>query len=530
MTLPADNSAWPPANQTRRYSQMRTNSTWYGGDPVELRALYGGEVVPTRKRQSLAARAYDWFWGQADPSAPDDKIHVPVAQDIAQMSSELLFAAPPRFVVQPREVDATTGKPTDAHAKEVEQTQRRLDAILDGCQFQSVLLAAAETSAALGAAGLRISYDAATMEMPVITRVDADAIVPEYRFGQLVAVTLWHVVKRVGDTYWYLLEEHTPGQVEHALYKGERGNIGKRQPLDSLPETAPLVDLANENGVVPTVAKGMTATSIPNLLPDPLDRMNNAGRSDYSPGTLSIFDAIDEAMTSWMRDIEDGRSRLLVADYMLTSNGAGKGVQFDTDQHIFTTLKRQPGEQGDPPIDQVQFDIRVDEHMRTVDYLINKAIKSCGYNTDSELGEGGGEMTATEYEGRARRSLNTRAKKLRYWQAVEPLLETLLKIDAEQFKSGITPLPVKMEVAAPVQSSDKSLAETVEIVERAKAASLEVKVRMLHPDWDDPSIDAEVAAIRAEQGVADPEMLPSGRGFGAPLPGDEIDTEGGVVQ
>jgi hypothetical protein len=498
---------------------MRTNSTWYDGDPVQLRSLYAGEQTSTRKQGNLLTRAYDWFWGQSDPSAPDDKIHVPLAQDIAQMSSELLFAAPPKFVVQPIKFDAD-GKVPEAHAKIVEQTQRRLDTILDACQFESVLLAAAETSAALGNVGLRISYDTQTMDAPVIVRVDGDAIVPEYRFGQLVSVTFWTIVAKQGEVMWYLLEQHEPGQITHALYKGVVGNIGTQQPLDSLPQTAGLVDITDENGVVATVEKGMSATSIPNLLPDPSDRMNNSGRSDYSPGVLSLFDAIDEAMTSWMRDVEDGRSRLLVADYMLQSNGPGKGVQFDTDQHIFTPLKRQPGETGDAPIDQVQFDIRVDEHMRTVDYLINKAIKSCGYNTDSELGEGGGEMTATEYEGRARRSLNTRAKKLRYWQAVEPLLTTLLKIDAQYFKSGITALPVKMEVAAPVQSSDKALAETVEIVERAKAASLEVKVRMLHPDWDDPSIDEEVARIRAEQSIADPEMVPPST-IGQPV--DETD-------
>jgi len=495
---------------------MESLSAWYGGDPQELTRLYGGDVpVNGRSQKNMLSRVYDWLWGQVDPAQLDDKVHLPVAQDIAQMSADLLFAEAPRFVVQPVLFDVDGNVPVE-HRRVVDATQRRLDEILEECGMDALLLAAAETASPLGCVGLRISYDKATMSMPAITRIDGDALVPEYVFGQLVAVTFWRVLGGNNDTRWVHLERHEPGRVLHGLYKGIRGNLGRRMPLAERPETAALAGLVNDEGALLMIPGRMSATSVPNMLPDPIDRQNNAGRSDYSPGALTLFDMIDKTMTSLMRDIEDGRSRLVVAEYMLDSKGVGRGVEFDKDQHMFTPLKMSPGENGDPPITQVQFAIRVDEHLRTLDYLIKKVVESCGYTPDTESGSTGGDMTATEYSGRNKKSLSTRKKKLRYWQALHALLETLLYVDRDVFASGVLPLPVRMEVPPPTQTSPKILAETVEIIARAKAASIEVLVRMLHPDWEDPAVLEEVAAIKGENSLASPDMVPGDPG----LPGD----------
>jgi len=508
MALPADNSSFPPAEQTDRYSRMATNSIWYGGDPARLTSLYGGDInVSHRSQKNIISRVFDWFWGQSDPTQLDDKVHLPVAQDIAQMSAELLFAESPRFVVQPIIFD-DDGNVSDEHRLVVERTQRRLDDLLASMDFESTLLSAAETSAAIGNVGFRIGYDTQGMTKPVISRIDGDAIVPEYRFGQLVALTFWEVLETNGETIIYHLERHEIGQVEHAVYKGVRGNLGTRIPLNTRPEMRGIVETTNNTGIIFTSVGRMNAVSVPNMLPDPLDRKSNSGRSDFSPGVLTQFDAVDKTITSLMRDIKDGRSRLLIADYMLSGKGLGEGVEFDGDQHMFTRLKRQPPDMSEPPIDQVQFKIRVDEHLKTLDYLINRAVKSCGYNTDTEIGEGGGDMTATEYAGRAKKSLATRSKKLRYFGALEALIETLLHVDADVFNSGVTPLPVKMEAASAMQVSEKMLADTVEVMSRSKAASREVLVRTLHPEWSQDMVDEEVDTLLEESGVGDPEIVP----------------------
>lgn len=521
MGLPENRTAWPPAEDTSRYSRMRVTSTWYGGDPAQLEDLYQGSGKSAGYSSPLKAaisRVFAWFWSKSDPTAPDDKVHVPLAQDIATMSAELVGNGL-RFEVQHTLFD-NEGKPLKAQDAVVAKTQARLDELLDYGIFDAVLLAGLETSAALGSIGFRIGYDKTSgMTMPVIQRVDADSVVPEYVWGQLTAVTFWRVVAREGEIVWRHLERHERGAIFHGLYQGEVGNIGMRMPLADRPETAALAQLVDAEGRIIMVDGRLTAVSIPNMLPDPLDRDNGAGRSDFTPGVISLFDSIDRTMTSLMRDIQDGQSRLLIADYMLASQGVGKGVAFDEDQHLFTPLKMQPGETGDAPITQVQFKIRVDEHLRVLDDLTSRAVRMCGYNPDAENGSDGGEQTATEYSGKAKRSLSTRQKKLRYLQSLEDLLETLLWVDAKYFSSGVTPLPVKLIAPSAVQPSLKELAETVNLLKQAEAASITVRVRTLHPDWDQTQVDDEVAAIQGESSVIDPltfGLRGAGGGFSAP--------------
>jgi hypothetical protein len=187
-----------------------------------------------------------------------------------------------------------------------------------------------------------------------------------------------------------------------------------------------------------------------------------------------------------------------------------------------------PSEDGsNPPIEQVQFAIRVDEHLRTIADLVNRAIRSAGYSSDAEQGDDGRELTATEYSGKAQRSLSTRRKKLRYWQRIEPLLESLLKIDAEYFGSNVVPLPVRMEVPAIAQPTLAELAQTAALLKQAEAASLRTRVALLHPDWDPSQIDAEVDLIQSEGSVIDPLTFGlGGAGVTPPAGSSEPDTNG----
>ncbi|QZD98124.1 portal protein [Microbacterium phage Blett] len=534
MGLPENKAAWPPASETGRYGRMAVNSTWYGGDPTALANLYANGTDGEKYRSGMRyyiERIASWFWATNDPSAPDDKVHLPVAQDIATMSSEVLFGEEVAFEVQPDPTWVPNGDGvfSDEQQRIIEQTQKRLDTLLDGMDFQSTLLAAAETAVPLGSVGLRMAWDKRLgMTQPVISRVDADHVVAEYEFGMLKAVTFWEIVSREngGETVIYHLERHEPGRVLHGLYRGVVGNIGMAIPLTEHESTKPYAELVDEEGAIATGIDGLLAESIPNMLPDPLDRGNEAGRSDFTPGVLSLFDAIDRTVTSLMRDIADGRSRLLIADYMMQGRGVGKGVEFAEDQHLFVRLKREPGENGgDAPIDQVQFKIRVDEHLRTLDFLQRKVIETCGYNVDAEVGEQGDAMTATEYSGRAKKTARTRDKKLRYWRRIERLLETLLKVDAAIFTSGVTPLPVKMIVPDMMQPTTLELANTAKVLREAKAASTRVIVEMMNLVGED-RIDEEVAAIEGAE--ADPTTvgLPGVPDQpGAPLPDEPNDDD-----
>lgn len=520
MALPANNIAWPPNQHIDRYNRMSHLSAWYAGDPDKLGSQYwDGTPTGTGRSDGVIKAAVGsikrWFWGTPpEDGQKSSKLHIDLPKDLAVISSEMLFGEPVSVKVQGEEVDETRedGKTIKVPSERTKQTQERLDEILDRCNWESLLLAAAETGSALGSTGLRVVWDKdVDAEAPFLARVDADAIIPEYRYGdKLVAVTFWRQWKdKKTGTIWRHLERYERGGIYHGLYKGTDTNLGMAVPLTDQEETAWLADLVNEESMVPTPDEYRLATSIPNMLPDPLDRGNGAGRSDFTPSILSLFDAIDEVYTSLMRDIELAKGRLIVAEYMLQDNGAGKGLSMDLDQKIFNPLKMQPGENGDAPITMVQFKIRVQEHIEAAEHLAAKAVKSVGWNPQT-MGDAneGGEMTATETNSRDRRSDSTTKKKRRYWtNELEQLLEGLLAIDKQEFGTDIDVLPVKIEWPQTNQPSLRALAETVELLKRAESASLKVRVETLHPDWDDQQVMDEVEELANTESVIDPNTF-----------------------
>ena len=117
-------------------------------------------------------------------------------------------------------------------------------------------------------------------------------------------------------------------------------------------------------------------------------------------------------------------------------------------------------------------------------------------------------MTARE-----RRSFMTRDRMIRLWEpAIADITRKLLAIDNEVFGKGNAVADGAVTVSFPdgVQESPESLATTANLLAQAQAASTRVKVQMVHPDWDDNTVDEEVGRIQAEQGMAvpDPTALP----------------------
>jgi len=553
--LPADRTEWPPAAVATRYRNMELPEAWYVGDPNRLRRAYARNRIAARTTlrpgggvaSARSISTEDSLWAQEASGELDTRRHLPVAEDIAKLSADLLFSDPPTWSVEgPMEQVAVTldGKtqtvkrPTAA----TRAAQQRLDKVLDRCNFQATLLAAAEIAAALGSTGLRIAYDKASPAIgiregkpgsgrPVITRVDADAVIPHYQWGQLVGVTFWREVQRSGSdamaVVWRHLEVHEGGKVYHALYEGTGDNIGERKPLDAHPATARLATQVDEEGaIVIDASGGATATSIPNMLPDPLDRQSYAGRSDLTPAVMDVLDALDKAYTQLMDSVDDAKSRLIVARSMLENNGPGKGQSFDLSQRLFVKVNVPPSEKegGGLPIEKVQFEMHVEEYLALIDALQYKAMDAAGYNPNTEREQDGSAMTATEFAGRNRKSMTTRDKKLRYWQGeLSSLLTTLLAVDVanfgpiyEEIDGNMVPVqafPVSVTFPEAVQPTLLELATTAQALQAAKAASTWVLVKLVHPDWDDQQVQEEVDRIAAQASVVDPVSFGTG-GFG----------------
>lgn len=523
MPLPdGGNTPWPPKYCEPINAQYATWSAWYSGDMEQLAHMYsgnagshdffgseaGGWKAAARRAVGAVRR---WFWGNRAPHANNrTRLHVPLAGDIAAASADLLFSEPPTFNVPAGDTSKAT--------------QARLGELLDD-GAHATFLEAAEICAALGGVFLRVVWDPAVRpDRPWITAVHPDVAVPEWSWGDLSAVTFWRELKRDGKVVVRHLERHEPGRILHGVYEGTADELGRVVPLTDYPETAGLAkaQLVNGNEII-TGADGLCAVYVPNMKPNRIWRTTptaaHLGRSDYA-GSEALMDALDMTWSSWMRDVDLGKARLIVPREYLQSNGPGRGSTVDLDQEVYEPVNAMAGDGSSMDIREVQFAIRVDEHSRTIADIKATIVQAAGYSGQTFGLVDKAAATATEVAANERRSYITRDRKVRYWRPkLSELTWTLLQVDAKLFASGITPVRPDVEFPDGVSIDPETQARTLRELHTAEAISTEEKVRTLHPDWTDPQVAEEVAAIRSSLG---PEVDPTARFgdlAGQPSPG-----------
>lgn len=510
---------WPPEHCDRINQQLNVWAAWWSGDTDMLAGIYGGDSNGGGRDttgffaseqggfKATARRAVDtvrrWFWGERPKSnQPKTRLHVPLAADIASASADLLFSEPPTVTA---DLDGPGGEPAS------EAAQERLDELWqDGTH--AALLEAAEVCAALGGVYLRLVWGG-DRPAPWITAVHPDVAVPEWRWGKLSAVTFWREVGRRGKVVWRHLERHEPGKILHGLYQGTAEELGQLIPLTEHPATAPLADDRLVDGnEVPTGTDRLTAVYVPNVRPNRVWRTvpeaAHLGRPDIA-GTEPMLDALDLVWSSWIRDVDLGKARLVVPAEYLQSHGPGQGASVDLDREVYEGINVMSPESGDKMLmEMFQPEIRVEQHERSVDALKAAIVAAAGYSvgTFGDKRDGGGGVTATEVTAELRRSLITQARKIRYWRSeLSDLLETWTWIDAIHYASGVAPYRPQLEWPAAVQPDPLAEAQTLRELHTAEAISIEEKVRTRHPDWDDTAVDAEVEKIRKDYGVGQVE-------------------------
>lgn len=505
MPLPEKNIAWPPIHPAIQ-ADMADWAAWFSANPDRLayryrnrhrdNARFGPQNRPSQYRGGVVGRVSRWFWGEPTPLGEKRaNLHMPLARDIARTSSDLLYSEPPALKAENKD------------------TQQRLEDLMD-LGMKRTLIGSGESGSALGGSYLRIVWDDEISDRPWISKVRADGASPEFAHGdKLRAVTFWTVLVCDGQRVVRHLERHEPGLILHGVYDGTEDNLGKPIGLGAFEETKNLLPVRQ----LP-IGKRLAVSYIPNSMEAPdwddIPGAAGLGTSDYQ-GAETFLSAVDETYTSWMRDVRLAKARILVPAGYLQSNGPGMGAVWD-DREVYTPLNVPPT--ADQAITLNQFVIRHEEHRATIEELVGKVIRNAGYSggtfgDDSE----GPAATATEIKARTARSMSTRARKAELAATgIADVVEVLLMLEA----SGMFPGVSGVEVERPdvvfqdsVQDDIKTLAETAALLQQAEAASTEVKVALLHPDWDEKEQQAEVRRIQKETGrlVEDPLTLGADR-------------------
>jgi A118 family predicted phage portal protein len=504
MALPANGTAWPPAELAPILAKYREYDSWTSNNLAALSEIYG---KGTANRLGVVQKIRTWFLGaKASGQVENNTIHVSLAQEITRTSANLLYSEPAQATVVP----ATEGGNVDT-------AQERLD-LIAGPDFEQTMISAAEVSSGLGGVFLRTTWDVSTRDHVFISKVDPDMAWPEFRWGQLVAVTFWRTVKTENTVVWRHLERHELnaegiGVIVHGLYVGTAQNLGQAHPFEDHEATAWLTKQGEaliDGNTISTLTPGLGAVYAPNILPSSLWRHDplgaNLGRSDLE-GIEQKLDALDELYSSWLRDIRLGKGRLIVGESMLRDLGAGLGAGFDLDQTIFTPVKAAPSSAGSEKmaIEKVQFDIRTEDFLAAIDHFRRIILAAAGYSPSTfGLTDDGAAMTATEVAARQQLSFTTRKRKiLGLKPAEEQILSKALAVDAVIFPGkGAEPLAVTVEFPDGVQDDPKAIAEANQLDYNSQSSSIEERVRKRNPDWDDVKVGEEVARIKDEYGLA----------------------------
>ena len=513
--LPSESAPWPPPASHPIAHQMRVWDALYVGDPDRLswvfynlgqsspvgRSFFSttGEPGipgsrPGQNRGGLLGSVTRTFWGlPVPPGEKRTKLHVPIASDIAETSADLLFSKAP----------VVTAKSS--------ANQAALEELMDD-GMHATLLEAHEMASALGGVYLRVVWDTDLSPRAWIDMVPADAAIPTWSYNKLVAVTFWHVLSDTGKQVVRHLETHLPSQnaIIHRVHVGNQDSLGSPRPLTDFEETRPLAQYLTDGDAItfPDMPKdASTVVYIPNKRPNRIWRGLGAqaaplGRSDYS-GAEGMMDALDESYSSWQRDLQLAKMRLLVPQGMLDNIGRGKGAVFEPDREVFSPVASLTGG-GPQDIVANQFAIRWQEHQGTCNDLVGKIVKAAGYSgqTFGEYDGDGAAMTATEVEARERRSLITRDKKILYSRPpLRDIYYGWLSVQATMFNApGVTPERPEIDFAEVVLPNMMELSQTASALAQAEAASKQTLVQMVHPDWTQAEVDEEVDRIYAEIG------------------------------
>lgn len=510
MPLPAPDVEWPPKDYADALATIAEWAAWYSGDPEQLISVYGGTSSsrpanypanrPSQYRGGVLGRLARLFWGPPSPDGePDERQHVDMAGSLAAVSAGLLFADPPTLAI-----------PEDLPKGEATALQARLDLIAEDAQ--AGLLEGAEIQAGLGGVYPVIRWDTDVQPDPWLAMVHADGAIPEWRYGKLLAATLWRVIEADGNTVVRHLERHARGVIEHGVYEGTSTSLGQPRSLTRYTATADL------EPAVETGTDLLTVGYVPNLHSRAWRSQPGAcwlGRSDYA-GSIGALAALDQSWTSLMRDLDLARARAMVPSWMLDTLGPGQGAAFAAGRRYFVPLNMSPTDTSG--ITTSQPEIRAEEHLRLTQAWTLQIIGDCGYSPETFGLPGEVAMTATESGNKRARTLVTGGRKGLPWRPeLARLTQALLAVGNKIAGWGVAEVRPTVKLADVAQTDPRVTAEIVNLWTQAEAASTETKVRTAHPEWDDDTVTEEVARIVDERSAA----VPAADAFGQPPTGDE---------
>ncbi len=453
----------------------RANIAAYSGDRAELNATSDNGM----------------FWSREGKC----KVHVPVAADIAAVSANLLFAEEPFFTTYDDDTEETEN-----------DQQKRLDELVQKNNIHGKLNEGAESCSALGDVYLKLNWrkDNPLADYPILTVVQGDSAWPEFLLGVLQGIHFFTVLKRnmQTDQVTRVYERYEPGKITMAIFEGSSTTLGN----DVSDEELGKYGFTRE---IKAPVDDMLAVHIPNMLPNRKYRDIALGRSDFDE-LRNMMDSLDEAYSSWMRDIRLGKGRTIVpAEYlkrkpqdMLDGLAASASWEFDPEIESYVALDMTDGNGNIPGITLQQFSIRSGEHAATCLDLLRNIVSIAGYAPQTfGMDISGMAQSGTALHIREKKSYDTRGKKQTYWQSpLEQIMTAMIHLDSVLWPDKGSDIDdhVKVKYADGAANDITTMSGAVQMLVAANSASMLTRLQMIHPDWTKKQLADEVERINME--------------------------------
>lgn len=389
---------------------------------------------------------------------------VPLARDIARISSQLLFSETPQFVE--------------------EKQQEDLDELVRENMLPSMLADAGERVAVEGYGALRIVRDDETLPgIPIITYVPGDQVIWDIRHGRFVrggiAVTT-RSEERVGDRrVWRLLEHHEPGRVTRELYEGRDTQLGRKVKLGDYKE---FEGLADEEETLPGVVTLVRWANTPNATSD-------------IAGLDALLDSVNEGVT-----IGRDKMRKSVPKVFADRSLADERGNVDLEGVILTggsNISQPLGESAVKTVETSQPGLEAEAHIAYIRHIVDMTLEQAGYSRATwGRDEGGSADSGKALKLRQTRTLMTRSGKE---SMAKDSIQKATAIALAWMRGG-KPADYTIEVSLGDGLPDDTFetAQEIAVLTGAEAISTEEKVRMRHPDKDDEAVEEEAKKIREE--------------------------------
>jgi len=423
----------PGRKETLRDRYTRTlliNSTWYGGNDLELKKLYQRDLK-SFKVDEMTSDELNYFWATNTDGLNVRKIHSGIPQLISEKMVDLIMSNGYEWGIY---LDDTL---TDRD----EENEQRLTYVLDENAFNTQLHEAIETESWSGGVAFKLSVSQ-KYSFPILEIIQPEEYEFKVEAGRIVEDIFIKYFHR-GDVTFKLKEHYgignAGGYIRYELYKLS-GETWTTASLSDLEETKDLKDYTF------TGVYEKFSLYKPNKLPNSEFRGSKLGESDYS-GSHGLFDAIDEVISTMVQEFRDGKIKNFWPSDLLPVDVNGKVYMQPSLKKDFIIFNSGIGEKEKPTKpEMVQGDIHSEKYIETYKKLMESVLNNAGLSPQT-VGVTGLESTSaseSSQELREKTSIRTREKKVDMWEkTLNKLFELMLKLDDYRMGKAVIDYTIK---------------------------------------------------------------------------------------